>query len=328
MLAQRCYYALKPFIPWRVRIALRRLYVRRLRRHSTAQWPILERAGRTPPGWRGWPDGKKFALVLTHDVEGPAGLRQCRELAALEMEAGFRSSFNFVPEGTYRAPPELRSWLGAQGFEVGVHDLNHDGWLFGSPGRFRSKARRINHYLREWKAHGFRSGFMLRNLDWIHQLEIDYDTSTFDTDPFEFQPDGAGTIFPFWIAPPGDGLNGHSHPRNGYVELPYTLPQDSTLFLVLQETSPRIWIEKLDWIAERGGMALVNVHPDYLDFSHDSHSSRHYPVSWYAQFLRHVSERYSAEFWNPLAHELASWHRREHGLVEHRSSETPRSVHV
>jgi peptidoglycan/xylan/chitin deacetylase (PgdA/CDA1 family) len=327
MFAQRCYYALKPFIPWRVRMGLRRIHVNRLMRRSASRWPILRDAGTIPSGWTGWPDGKKFALVLTHDVEGPAGLQQCSRLAELEQESGYRSSFNFVPEGTYRVPPELRGTLAGQGFEVGVHDLNHDGLLFGSRPRFLAKAARINHYLQEWKAEGFRSGFMLRNLDWIHQLEINYDSSTFDTDPFEFQPDGAATIFPFWIpAPAGSSEPGRG--RRGYVELPYTLPQDSTLFLVMRETSPRVWIDKLDWIAERGGMALVNVHPDYLDFDRESRSNRLYPASWYANFLRHVTDRYSSSVWNPLPRELAAWYQREHVQVARRSSDTERSVHV
>ena len=30
-------------------------------------------------------------------------------------------------------------------------------------------------------------------------LNIAYDASTFDTDPFEPQPDGVNTIFPFWV---------------------------------------------------------------------------------------------------------------------------------
>ena len=59
----------------------------------------------------------------------------------------------------------------------------------------------------------------------------------------------------------GFGPNG-----GGYVELPYTLPQDSTMFLVLQEKSTDIWKQKLDWLVQRGGMALVNVHPDYVGF--------------------------------------------------------------
>ena len=42
---------------------------------------------------------------------------------------GFVSSLNFVPEGTYRTPPELRAELRQNGFEIGVHDFNHDGHL-------------------------------------------------------------------------------------------------------------------------------------------------------------------------------------------------------
>ena len=80
--------------------------------------------------WLGWPDGKQFALVLTHDVEGKEGLDKCRELMRLEQERGFCSSFNFIPEGDYKVPSELRDELVRNGFEVGIHDLKHDGRLF------------------------------------------------------------------------------------------------------------------------------------------------------------------------------------------------------
>src|SRR2546426_745323 len=83
----------------------------------------------TPAGWTGWPEGRKLAFVLTHDVEGPEGLAKVRQLAELEMKLGFRSSFNFIPEGPYAVPAELRAWLLANGFEVGVHDLEHNGKL-------------------------------------------------------------------------------------------------------------------------------------------------------------------------------------------------------
>ena len=118
------------------------------------------------------------------------------------MEFGFRSSFNFIPEGDYRVPAALRAWLTDRGFEVGVHDLHHDGKLYSSRDEFRRKAHRINSYLKEWNAVGFRSGFMLHNLNWIRDLDIQYDASTFDTDPFEPQPDGVDTIFPFWVSRP------------------------------------------------------------------------------------------------------------------------------
>ena len=216
---------------------------------------MLPGSERAPDGWPGWPDGKQFAFVLTHDVESQEGLAKVRKLAEFEMEHGFRSSFNFIPDGPYQVSAELRQWLVDNGFEVGVHDLHHDGKLYRNREEFRKKAERINEYLIEWQAVGFRSGFMLNRLDWMHDLNVAYDASTFDTDPFEPQPEGMHTIFPFWLPVPLDARGNDS--RKGYVELPYTLPQDSTLFLHMREKSPEIWLNKLDWVAERGGMAAV-----------------------------------------------------------------------
>jgi glycosyltransferase involved in cell wall biosynthesis len=265
-----------------------------------------------PENWPGWPEGKKFAFVLTHDVESRAGLRKCRSLMQLEMDLGFRSSFNFVPEGSYRIPAELREELTNGGFEVGIHDLKHDGHLFSSHRVFKRRAARINGYAHQWGASGFRSGFMLRNLDWLHDLELQYDASTFDTDPFEPQPDGGHTIFPFWVPRPnGSSDNGEesstvsSSRRGGYVELPYTLPQDSTLFLVLRETTPQIWMRKLDWVAQHGGMVLLDVHPDYMSFNGSRQTTTEYPVALYREFLTYVKTRYAGEYWHALPKEVA-----------------------
>jgi hypothetical protein len=142
---------------------------------------------------------------------------------------------------------------------------------------------------------------MFHKLDWLHGLDIEYDASTFDTDPFEPQPDGYSTIFPFWVPKP-DGA--------GYVELPYTLPQDSTLFLLFGETSVDTWVQKLDWIATHGGMALLNVHPDYLRFSDERSSRRTYAAEFYENFLKYVRRRYGQSLWNPLPRELAAYIRR------------------
>jgi predicted glycosyltransferase len=221
------------------------------------------------------------------------------------MELGFRSSFNFIPEGSYRVPHDLREELVRHGFEIGVHDFRHDGHLFGSRREFARNAAHINHYLNDWGATGFRSGFMLHNLDWLHDLDIRYDASTFDTDPFEPQPEGRHTIFPFWVA--ASEPNG-AHPRNGgkfgYVELPYTLPQDSTLFLLLNEQGPDIWLRKLDWIAEHGGMALIDTHPDYMSF-HGGMRRGEFDIAFYRDLLRHVAECYGASAWTALPRRVA-----------------------
>jgi glycosyltransferase involved in cell wall biosynthesis len=227
------------------------------------------------------------------------------------MEIGFKSSFNFIPEGPYSVPAADRKWLTDRGFEVGVHDLHHDGKLYESRSTFWEKAQRINRYLGDWGAKGFRSGFMLHELDWIHDLDVLYDCSTFDTDPFEPQPDPVGTIFPFWV--PLRETNGAETDGDarGYVELPYTLPQDSTLFSVFQENTPEIWIRKLDWIAAHGGMALVNVHPDYLTFAGNRIIRREYPVEHYTTFLWYLKDRYAGQYWHALPAELAAWYRKE-----------------
>lgn len=300
MLRNRIYYGVKPFLPQRMRMAVRRKLAMRRRPRVSDIWPIMPGSERPPQGWSGWPEGKKFAVVLTHDVEGQSGLDKCRALMKLEMELGFRSSFNFIPEGSYRVSSALRHELTGNGFEVGVHDLKHDGRLFHSAAEFRARGMRINQYLRDWNAVGFRSGFMLHNLDWLHDLEIEYDMSTFDTDPFEPQPEGRHTIFPFWVqARATPRLNG-STPRRGYAELPYTLPQDSTLFLLLGETSSDIWKNKLDWIVSHGGLVLLDTHPDYMSFDEAAPASGQYPVRLYRELLEYLHSKYADQYWHAL----------------------------
>ena len=126
----------------------------RVRRRIGHVWPVMPGSERPPRNWQGWPQGKKFALVLTHDVESSTGLANCRLLSRLEMELGFRSSFNFVPEGDYQVSADLRDELAAGGFEVGIHDLKHDGHLFASRRVFKQRAVQINRYAREWGAAG------------------------------------------------------------------------------------------------------------------------------------------------------------------------------
>ena len=320
MLRHRIYYRLKPFVPRSIRLGIRRWFATRKRKEVRDVWPIVPASERRPADWLGWPDGKQFALVLTHDVEGNAGLRKCRELMRLEQDLGFCSSFNFIPEGDYKVPPDLRDELESNGFEVGIHDLKHDGRLFLSRREFSRKAARINRYLRDWNAAGFRSGFMLHKLDWLHELNIQYDASTFDTDPFEPQPEGRHTIFPFWVPatvpqkPQGNSSGAIHSPcstfgrlRTGYVELPYTLPQDFTLFLLLREQTPNIWLQKIDWIAEHGGMALVNVHPDYLCLDGATPESMEYPATHYKALLEYVSRHYKGLFWNTTPRNVAQF---------------------
>ncbi|MBN2037564.1 MAG: hypothetical protein JW768_12555 [Chitinispirillaceae bacterium] len=235
-----------------------------------------------PKGWQGWPEGKKFALILLHDVESSAGRDKCRQIMDLEEELGFRSCFSFVPED-YQMSADLRKEMEKRGFEVAIHGLKHDGKLFASRKIFKERTAKINQYLKEWNAVGFSSPSMHHNLEWMHELNIKYDISTFDTDPFEPQSDGVCTIFPFQVKRPNGKF---------YIELPHTLPQDFTLFVLMQNKTIDIWKKKLDWIAQKGGMVLVNTHPDYIDFGSSAVHRCRYPVEYYTYFLRYVRLRY------------------------------------
>jgi hypothetical protein len=273
----------------------------RLRRQNDGCWPVSEPTGALPPAWPGWPNGKRFAVVLTHDVELQFGASRCEELASLEEERGFRSAFGFVPL-RYETPERLRHTLVERGHEVMVHDLYHDGKLFRNRRKFAERRGSINEFLQRWETRGFSSGAMHHNLPWISQLNIDYSISTYDVDPFEPQACGLGRIFPFWVQSPNCG--GH-----GFVEIPYTLPQDFTLFVLLREHSNTIWRGKLDWIAAKGGMALIKTHPDYMVFPKERKRIDGYPVELYTDLLDYVKERYGDEAWFAQPSEVARYWR-------------------
>ncbi len=309
---KRLYYMVKPALP-RVVIDLLKTLNSRLaddsfplgwpveKSYPRFQWEVMRQllliTGRSSVGFRHiWPEGSKCAFVLTHDIETQDGQAFVREIADLEEELGFRSSFNFVPE-RYPLDLGLMQELRERGFEIGVHGLKHDGKLFSSRETFTQRARRINDYLNEFQAVGFRAPLMHRNPDWMQALEVDYDLSFFDTDPYEPMPGGCMSIWPFRI--------GH------FIELPYTLVQDSTLRMVLNENTPRLWLEKLDFLERYHGMALVNTHPDYL--------KEPVLLKIYTDFLRAVREKHN--FWHALPRDIARWWGARTGIPDDELSE-------
>ena len=300
-LCKRLYYLVKPLLPRSLIEQLKSTNARTAQSDFILHWPIEDRFVRFQ--WevarqllnftdqkkltmrKFWPSGKNFAVVLTHDIETIDGQNFVMEVADLEERLGFRSSFNFVPE-RYKLDYQLMNDLRDRGFEVGLHGLKHDGKLFKSETTFINRSRVINSYLIELNAVGFRSPLMHRNPEWMQSLNIEYDLSFFDTDPFEPMPGGSMTIWPYTIG--------------NFIELPYTLVQDSTLGPVLGETTPNLWLEKLDFIKKYCGMALVNTHPDYLQE----------PKIWDIYFKFLSTLRIQDNYWQALPREVARWWRK------------------
>ncbi|XZE17905.1 polysaccharide deacetylase family protein [Pirellulaceae bacterium SH449] len=288
----KLYYRLRPFIPVPLRQLLQRERNQRIEApdgwYLPTEFVEAFRAtienGNQRYAIHPWPDDYHFAVVLTHDVETKYGVELVDRLAALEEKYGMRSAWNFVPY-KYDIDPGLIRDLQARGHEIGVHGYNHDGRLFESRRTFDRRTKPINDALRRFESVGFRAPMVHRNLKWLQALEIAYDCSCFDIDPFQAMPGGVGSVWPFIVGK--------------FVELPYTLPQDHTLLISLGETTARVWIDKLSCLKSLSGMAMLITHPDYLDVPER--------LRVYESFLQHLQEQ--ANCWLALPSDIVRWWR-------------------
>jgi glycosyltransferase involved in cell wall biosynthesis len=259
----RAYYAARPAMPRSMQIGLRRAATRVMRRPGFPRWPletglhdlyhwlfalVTSLAGRPVPSLAPWPDGRSWAFVLTHDVETDVGVSNIEALRGAERELGYRSSWNFVPE-RYSVRDDLIQSLRADGCEVGVHGLRHDGRDLASEQLLRQRLPEMHRHAARWGAVGFRAPATQRGWDLMPLLGFDYDSSYPDTDPYEPIPGGCCSFLPF--------------ANQDLIELPITLPQDHTLFMILNRPDESVWVRKAQHIRDREGMVLALTHPDY-----------------------------------------------------------------
>ena len=308
-MALRSYYRLRPALPRPVQLRLRQAYSRVQARTTFPRWPVETAlhdlyavlfhwstllAGGPVPWIAPWPHGHRWALVLTHDVETAAGCRMLPVVRDLELGLGYRSAWNFVP-GRYHVDDDLVAGLTEQGFEVGVHGLYHDGRDLESLAVLEERLPAIREYAGRWQAGGFRSPATHRVWEWMPRLGFDYDSSYPDTDPFEPQPGGCCSWLPFF--------------NGDLVELPITLPQDHTLFVILRRDDAGLWIDKAEHLRRAGGMTLVITHPDYAE-----------PRS--LQAYHDLLERFADDgtAWRALPREVSAWWRRRNQSELQRST--------
>lgn len=297
--AVRGYYVARPVLPRSVQLWLRRQFTRVQSRSSFPAWPVedtlhdlyawlltlaAELAGRPVPFLDPWPDGRAWAFVLTHDVETAAGYRDIELLRSVERERGYRSSWNFVGE-RYRVDDVRVHELRAEGCEAGVHGLRHDGRDLASRRLMERRLPAMREFAERWDAVGFRSPATQRKWELMPRLGFGYDSSYSDTDPYEPQPGGCCTYWPY--------------PNQAMIELPMTLPQDHTLFLILQSAGPEAWLEKARHLRRRRGMALLVTHPDYARDRRVADS--------YTSLLEEFQDDETA--WRALPREVAAWWR-------------------
>jgi hypothetical protein len=196
-----------------------------------------------------WPAGASSCAMMTHDVEGPVGKEFCDELMDVDEAFDVVSAFQVVPEGP-RSSKDLAPEIRRRGFEVNLHDLNHDGFLFRDSQTFLERVARINGYARELNCRGFRSAAMYRRVEWFNALDVAFDMSVPNVAHLEPQRGGCCTVLPYFI--------GH------VLELPLTTVQDYSLFHILDDYSIELWKTQIDQIDEQHGLITLLAHPDYL----------------------------------------------------------------
>lgn len=265
-LFRKAYYFLRPALSVSLRKYAQRMSLRGWDRRSFPSWPVDRAVDRiferlmfltlkargleaVPFIWF-WPEGKPGCAVMTHDVETASGLRFCGALMDLNDSFDVKSSFQIIPGGRYTPTEELRAAVRQRGFEINVHDWNHDGSLFSDREMFLKRAAKINGVGALWKADGFRSAVLYRNSEWYDTFTFSYDMSVPNVGHLDPQQGGCCTVMPYFIG--------------RILEIPVTTTQDYSLFHILNDYSLDLWKRQVGAILEGNGLASFIVHPDYL----------------------------------------------------------------
>jgi hypothetical protein len=309
-LLRNAYYRLRPLMSVSIRKHLQRIYFRGWQRIPFPEWPVdftvehiyeellrlalIARHGKPMPFIWFWPKGALSCTLVTHDVETRHGVDWCPRLMDLNDSFGIKASFQVVPEERYPVHESFLAQIRSRGFEVNVHDLNHDGKLFQNKDEFLRRAALINRYVETFGAAGFRSAVMYRNTDWYHALDVLYDMSVPNVSHLDPQQGGCCTVMPFFVG--------------NIVELPVTMTQDYSLFHILDQYSADLWYEQIRRIRRKNGLISVIVHPDYI--------SKQKACQVYKDLLTHLAELRSAgQTWIALPKEVAQWWRQRSQLT-------------
>ncbi len=301
--ALNAFYRLKRVIPRGAQLAARRILIRWQGRPEFPRWPfdasvaallrfyvrcalVAEDKQALRFRWF-WPRRARAAVILTHDVESEAGLRNAIRIADLEQARGLRSSFNIVA-AEYPIDWGIVEELRRRGFELGVHGVFHDRSMFSSRSEFDRQQPSLRAMAERLGADGFRSPATYRVNAWLADLPVSYDCTVPMSDPYEPQPGGCCSPWPFFIG--------------SVLELPYTIPQDHATFTLLRERTVDLWLRQLDLIEQTSGLAQCLSHPDpgYLGDPDKE--------ALYAEFLDAVAERRGV--WRALPREVAAWWRK------------------
>jgi hypothetical protein len=262
----KMYYFIRPVLSVGMRRHLQKFYLRDWEMLPFPRWPVdcsvdnlsqqlmllslrANRVEKIPFIWF-WPEGASSCAIMTHDVESTVGHGFCEEVMNIDDSFGIKASFQIIPEDRYMISPEFLDSIRRRGFEVAVHDLNHDGHLYRDQNQFLERAAKINSYGKKYEAEGFRAGVLYRKQVWYDALKFSYDMSVPNVASLDPQRGGCCTVMPYFLGE--------------ILELPVTTVQDYTLFYILNDYSINLWKQQTELIMKKYGLLSFIIHPDYV----------------------------------------------------------------
>jgi len=245
-----------------------------------------------------WPDGRRAAVTVTHDVETswilePEQRGLLDEILDAESRLGFRGAWYITASqlDRRRHAPALGAILNA-GNEIGAHGWNHDAKLdFLSEAAQRRRMQRIEERMLGLGAEGIRTPWYCRSAQLMSILpdHFAYSSSVPNASAAFSRTTNSGccTLFPYRTV--GD-----------FFELPLTLPPDTgrdpeRVYGTLRSLA--------DQIIERRGVVVATLHPQPYQ------SAKSEVLRAYSDFLEDLQARRGAEIWHATPLEIATRYR-------------------
>ncbi len=208
-----------------------------------------------------WPAGKKYAVLLTHDLDSDYALRRPRALNSLREvgeDLGLHSAWLVVTRLLDAGMAALDD-LHAAGHEIGCHGMRHDHRLAFLPEkRLAERIRKASMLIDRYGTTGFRSPNFLRTPALFRALDklFEYDMSMLEltsdpTNPLAGKT-GCSTCLPFLIN------------ATDLLEIPTTVPLDChyELLGLDAEKALRCQLDVIAGIRARCGVANILAHPE------------------------------------------------------------------
>jgi len=257
-----------------------------------------------------WPNGKRFAVVVSHDVDTDYVYHRravLDHLRAINESAGMRAAWLVVGKYAEAGRAALDD-LHAGGHEIGFHDVEHDHRLAFLPlPRIRDRMAQSAVLRERYGATGFRSPNFLRTPALFRALDgaFEYDMSMHDvamsTASFAGRIEGCRTCLPFFVR------------GTDVLEIPTTVPDD-VQFEIRGLTDVNAMLDQqwrsIQRIKLHGGLANVTIHAEPPPLTQPR------AIAVFQKLLSRLAA--DPDAWLTTPHALNRHWRRRHEMLERR----------